>query len=64
MNRQKVMVLTLWADQQGISHFRQIEFDLTTTPPGGAIRRRDGNSSSPCRVAWRNSRPAMARSVW
>jgi hypothetical protein len=37
MNRQKVMVLNLWADQQGISHFREIEFDLKTIPAGGAI---------------------------
>jgi hypothetical protein len=33
----KVKVLNIWADEDGVSHFREIEFDLKAIPQGGAI---------------------------
>src|SRR3974390_90984 len=32
-----VKVLNVWADEQGVSHLREIEFDLKSVPPGGAL---------------------------
>jgi hypothetical protein len=39
MSANKIEVLNIWADEAGISHFREIEFDLEDIPQGGSISR-------------------------
>lgn len=37
MVKETVKIINLWADEQGVSHFRDIEVDLTEHPAGGAL---------------------------
>lgn len=37
MSASKVKVLKVWADEHGVSHFRDIEFDMQAIPEGGAV---------------------------
>src|SRR5262245_36654332 len=34
---EKIPVLNIWADEDGVSHFRDIEFDLTEIAAGGGL---------------------------
>jgi hypothetical protein len=55
----KIKVLNLWADEQGISHFREIEFDIKEIPQGGGI-------SEPIKTTnlWFRTTPALQDMDW
>ena len=37
MTVEKVKVVNIWADKDGVSHFRDVEIDLSEIPQGGAL---------------------------